>query len=475
MVASWEFDSDDDEIDEAPLMALGDSDLEEEDDVSEVSILELKENLHLFSKTKLISLMSALIDDFQESTSDRDELFNSLASIKFDFIDLEACKNIVEQENCTLKKQVEQLDSSNNDLKSEVLKLTLSEKREKAMSKDQENAELEQVRYKQECHDLTEKMNRLSQEVSKLKLDLERENRSHSNRSLSLDSLSVHARRRRRRPSVPSRPDHRSPASTAVAGFRLRRRRRSTASAPASISGSTAAADPPLPHRYDVMTTNITESLKSMLNDEWEYPVSHIFNSIARKFSEKFRERHTFIDGKNNKFMSCAKNILRDNKSTSNSFYMTNANEGIDQFTVFNNGVIAKVNLLERSCSCRKFDLVKIPCKHAMAALREKYGDGEGYDNSIYEYSSPIYKAKTYLLAYSKAINVVPPEAECTMPQKLQDTNIYPPPYDPKLGRKKVKHIKGVGETFKFKRRNKCSICKKSGRKRTTCIMANKS
>ncbi|KAF3633153.1 hypothetical protein FXO37_27180 [Capsicum annuum] len=177
MVAYWGFDSDDDEVDEAALMALGDSDLEEEDDVSEVSILELKENLHLFSKTKLISLMSALIDDFQESTSDRDELFNSLASIKFDFIDLEACKNIVEQENCTLKKQVEQLDSSNNDLKSEVLKLTLSEKREKAMSKDQENAELEQVRYKQECHDLTEKMNRLSQEVSKLKLDLERANR----------------------------------------------------------------------------------------------------------------------------------------------------------------------------------------------------------------------------------------------------------------------------------------------------------
>ena len=73
--------------------------------------------------------MSALIDDFQESISDRDELFNSLARIKLDFIDLEACKNTVEQENCSLKKQVEQLDSSNNDLKSEVLKLTLSGKK----------------------------------------------------------------------------------------------------------------------------------------------------------------------------------------------------------------------------------------------------------------------------------------------------------------------------------------------------------
>ncbi|PHU18770.1 hypothetical protein BC332_14465 [Capsicum chinense] len=104
MVAAWGFDLDDDEFDKAALTALGDSDLKEEDDASEVSILELKEKLHLFSKTKLIFLMSALIDDFQESTSDRDELFNSFARIKFDFIDLEACKNTVEQENCSLKK-----------------------------------------------------------------------------------------------------------------------------------------------------------------------------------------------------------------------------------------------------------------------------------------------------------------------------------------------------------------------------------
>lgn len=45
------------------------------------------------------------------------------------------------------------------------------------MSKEQENLELELVKYKQEFHDLTEKINKLVQEVSKLKLDLERVNR----------------------------------------------------------------------------------------------------------------------------------------------------------------------------------------------------------------------------------------------------------------------------------------------------------
>jgi len=145
------------------------------DFLSEVSILELK--LHLFSKSKLVSLMSTLIDDFQELTSDRDELFNSLASLKLYLIDLKACKDIVDQENCTIEKQVAELDSSNNDLKFEILKLTLTENGKKAMSKEQESVELELEEYKQECSNAADMIKKLSQGVSKLKLDLERANR----------------------------------------------------------------------------------------------------------------------------------------------------------------------------------------------------------------------------------------------------------------------------------------------------------
>ncbi|XP_047268085.1 uncharacterized protein LOC124898486 [Capsicum annuum] len=127
------------------------------------------------------------------------------------------------------------------------------------------------------------------------------------------------------------------------------------------------------------MTTNIVESLNSILMDEREHPVSYIFNSIAKKFGEKFRKRHAFVGGKKNIFVPSVKRILRDNKSASDSLYVGNPNGVLDEYTVFGNGVTAKVNLLERSCSCRKFDLVKIPCEHAMAALRAKYGDDEDY------------------------------------------------------------------------------------------------
>ncbi|KAF3613327.1 hypothetical protein FXO38_36303 [Capsicum annuum] len=122
-------------------------------------------------------------------------------------------------------------------------------------------------------------------------------------------------------------------------------------------------------NRYDVMTTNIAESLNLILMDEREYPVSYIFNSIAKKFGKKFRERQAFVSGKENIFVPSAERILRDNKSASDSLYVGNPNGVLDEYTVFENGVTAKVNLLEKSCSCRKFDLVKMPCEHAMASL----------------------------------------------------------------------------------------------------------
>ncbi|XP_047270353.1 uncharacterized protein LOC124899500 [Capsicum annuum] len=102
-------------------------------------------------------------------------------------------------------------------------------------------------------------------------------------------------------------------------------------------------------NRYNVMTTNIIASLNSLLTDERKYPVSYIFNSIAKKFGENFREWHAFVGSSNNKFVPCAEKILRGNKSMSDSLYVTNANGDLDQFTLFSSGVTSKVNLLDRS------------------------------------------------------------------------------------------------------------------------------
>ncbi|XP_016549429.2 uncharacterized protein LOC107849340 [Capsicum annuum] len=216
-----------------------------------------------------------------------------------------------------------------------------------------------------------------------------------------------------------------------------------------------------------MITTNIAESVNAMLIDEREYPVASIFNSITKKFDEIFRERRAYgLKCKDNKFFLAVEKILRDNMSEGDSFYSENISGDKRQYIVFRSGCTTKVDLLERSCSYRKFDLVKIPCVHVMTALRLKHG--EDYSLRVYDYSSPLYKVEEYLLAYSESINTVPLESEWHVPLELLDVNIIPPFVFTKLGIKK-KCVKGVGETFKSKRRNKCSLCKRPGNKRTTC------
>ncbi|XP_049372792.1 uncharacterized protein LOC125837758 [Solanum verrucosum] len=118
-----------------------------------------------------------------------------------------------------------------------------------------------------------------------------------------------------------------------------------------------------------------------------------------------------------------------------NSLYVENVTGDDNQFTMFGVGVTAYVDLLEKSCSCREYDLIKRPCAHAMAALRSKHVNE--YGMSIYKYSSHLYKVEAYLLAYMNSINIIPLESKWCVPEELLNVKILPPLVDIKLGRKR--------------------------------------
>ncbi|XP_016555287.2 uncharacterized protein LOC107854797 [Capsicum annuum] len=48
-------------------------------------------------------------------------------------------------------------------------------------------------------------------------------------------------------------------------------------------------------NRFNVMAINIVESVSAMLIAKREYPVASIFNLIAKRFGEIFRERHAYV------------------------------------------------------------------------------------------------------------------------------------------------------------------------------------
>ena len=96
------------------------------------------------------------------------------------------------------------------------------------------------------------------------------------------------------------------------------------------------------------------------------------------------------------------------------------------KFSVTGHGDVATVDLQRRICTCRIFDLDKIPCPHAMAAIQSQHGDDFG--NQIYLYSSPYYSVKKYLMAYYQEIHPVPTEDSWIVPLDIIQREI-PPPY----------------------------------------------
>jgi len=154
------------------------------------------------------------------------------------------------------------------------------------------------------------------------------------------------------------------------------------------------------------MTTNIVESVNSMFLDERKYSITALFDAINRRFAEKFYERRMkFINAPTIFVPSIEKDIAKNINLGNKLLVHQTANY---KYIVTGQDEVATVDLLAKSCTCKVFDIDKIPCPHAMAALRCQYGDD--YGRHIYEYSSSYYNVEVYLIAYVEEIKPVPSE-----------------------------------------------------------------
>ncbi|KAH0661531.1 hypothetical protein KY284_026462 [Solanum tuberosum] len=200
-----------------------------------------------------------------------------------------------------------------------------------------------------------------------------------------------------------------------------------------------------LGNRYNIMTSNSTESVNSMFDIKREFPIVALFEEINRRFALLFHQRRMELVNFANRFVpSIEKDISKYVNSGNKLLAHQIANY---KFSVTGHGDVATVDLQRRTCTCRIFYLDKIPCPHGMAALRAQYGADFG--NQIYEYSSPYYSVEKYIMAYCEDIHPVPPEDSWIVPLDVIEREIPPPYVDQrKPGRRRYKRRCGVRESF---------------------------
>ncbi|CAL8174677.1 unnamed protein product [Prunus armeniaca] len=210
--------------------------------------------------------------------------------------------------------------------------------------------------------------------------------------------------------------------------------------------------------RYNVMTTNIAESINSVLRFARMLPVVHLIEEIRNMLQNWFSQRRDL--SMKCKSMLCpdlGEKTLMKRLDAASRMNVVKINDM--EYNVLDGDMNGLVHLQNYSCTCRKFDLEQLPCKHAIAVCRH-------LKLNPYSFASSYYTRATWAAAYAESIYPVPPQGTWVIPENVQNVNLLPPISKVMPGRRKTQRIPSKGEDS---RERKCSRCGVKGHYRSTC------
>ncbi|KAF3547530.1 hypothetical protein DY000_02008230 [Brassica cretica] len=138
-------------------------------------------------------------------------------------------------------------------------------------------------------------------------------------------------------------------------------------------------------------------------------------------------------------------------------------------FLVRGDTIDCLVDLDRRTCSCGKYDLLKIPCRHAIKA-------GLTVGRAPSSLTDNMYSTSTWRTAYKETINPIGvPEDSWVVPDDVRNANVVPPESRRGAGRRIKRRYETVEDKLRSsqgaqeKKRRRCSRCGEENHNRATC------
>lgn len=219
--------------------------------------------------------------------------------------------------------------------------------------------------------------------------------------------------------------------------------------------------------KSDILLNNMCESFNSFILDARDKPIIEMFEIIRNLLMGRFQKNRERAEKWKCRICSKIRDVLAKIyvhdvryspiKSYEMNYQITRSDDRRDQHLV---------DLSKRSCSCRKYDLMDIPCKHVVCAIWSKKEDPEAYVH-------PCYLVDTYRRCYAgRIMSVNGPDLspQCNLPSLL------PPHYKEKVGRPAKLRRREADEPLPSKNKlrgvtkfTKCKLCGGSGHNKRTC------
>ena len=123
----------------------------------------------------------------------------------------------------------------------------------------------------------------------------------------------------------------------------------------------------PVP-RYRLMTSSIAESMNSCLVHARQMPITTMVEYIREMIQKWFYKRRTKAEKTRTQLTPQATALIKARNYDSEKYTVCPID--LVNFNVKDGNKDGLVNLSEKTCSCMKFQVDKLPCRHALAAIR---------------------------------------------------------------------------------------------------------
>ncbi|ONI04891.1 hypothetical protein PRUPE_6G346500 [Prunus persica] len=218
--------------------------------------------------------------------------------------------------------------------------------------------------------------------------------------------------------------------------------------------------------RFGHLTANIVESLNTWILEASGLPIIQMMEFIRRQLMTWFNERRETSMQWTSILVPSAERRVAEAEERARTFQVLRANEA--EFEVISHEGTNVVDIRNRCCLCRGWQLYGLPCAHAVAALKS-------CRQQVNRFTESCFTVTTYRKTYSQTIHPIP-DKSLWMELSDGDPNasnaaevlINPPKSLRPAGRPRKKRVRAE-DRGRVKRVVHCSRCNQTGHFRTTC------